>query len=364
VLSAAQNATTRIVLPRVHHRVRHGRPRSPALRLPKRVLRKLRRRARSQRAPHRSVVRARIIVLAAEGVATAEIARRVGVAESCVRTWRRRMVARPKLSTLRDRTRSGRPPRIPVPVRCELVKLACKRPADRPTAPLSEVWTREALRSALAKETGWKRSLSEITRTLRCAGLRPHRVRIWLHSPDPEFRPKVERICSLYLSPPRGATVLCVDEKTGMQALEHAHPMHFAGGCVRREFEYVRHHHAARRLQRPHRRGLRSLPSTHRGGTRRVPGRAGAEVRDRPRLHRLGQPQHPLRRPRCPLDPVQRAPWRPLPLGLHAEARLVGEPGGDMEVPDPSGDHQELRAVRRRARPRRVLLTPDDVQGH
>ena len=144
-----------------------GRP-SPPLQIPRRVLEKLRRRARSQRAPHRSVVRARLIVLAVEGVATAEIARRVGVAESCVRVWRRRMAIRPKLSTLRDRTRSGRPPRIPVPVRCELVKLACSRPADRPGAPLSEVWTREALRRVLAKETGWTLSLSEITRTLRC----------------------------------------------------------------------------------------------------------------------------------------------------------------------------------------------------
>jgi transposase len=151
------------------------------------------------------------------------------------------MAARPKLSTLRDRTRSGRPPRIPVPVRCELVKLACKRPADRPKAAFGEIWTREGLRTALRETTGWTLSLSEISRTLRCGGLRPHRVRLWLHSPDPEFRPKVERICSLYLTPPRGATILCIDEKPGMQALEHRHPTHVAGGCVRREFEYVRH---------------------------------------------------------------------------------------------------------------------------
>jgi transposase len=187
------------------------------------------------------VIRARIIVLACEGIATADIARQVGVAESCVRLWRRRMAARPKLGTLRDRPRSGRPARVPVSVRCQLVKLACKRPADRPKARFSEVWTREQLRAALQEEAGWTMSLSEISRTLRCGGLRPHRVRIWLHSPDPEFRPKVERICGLYLSPPPGATVLCVDEKTGMQALEHAHPAHFARGCVRREFEYVRH---------------------------------------------------------------------------------------------------------------------------
>ena len=152
------------------------------------------------------------------------------------------MQERPKLSTLRDQGRAGRPPTIPVAVRCELVKIACKRPADRPKAPLGEVWTREKLQAELRAETGWTLSLSEITRTLHCDGLRPHHVRLWLHSPDPEFRPKVERICSLYLNPPPGATVLSVDEKTGMQALEHKYPMHIVrGGGVRREFEYVRH---------------------------------------------------------------------------------------------------------------------------
>lgn len=219
-----------------------GRP-APALRVGKRLLKTLRRRANSLRAPHRAVIRAQIIVLACEGMSTAEIARRVGVAQSCVRKWRHRMTQRPKLSTLRDRHRAGRPPRVPVPIRCELVKLACMRPADRPKAPLEQVWTRELLRAALKEQTGWELSLSEITRTLRCGGLRPHRVRVWLHSPDPEFCPKVERICDLYLSPPPGATVVCIDEKTGMQALEQTHPMRLAGagGFVRREFEYVRH---------------------------------------------------------------------------------------------------------------------------
>jgi transposase len=128
-------------------------------------------------------------------------------------------------------------------VRCELVKLACSRPADRPKAPLSQTWTRPLLQAALKQETGYALSLSEIGRTLRCGGLRPHRVRLWLHSPDPEFRPKVERICGLYLSPPPGSTVLCIDEKTGMQALEHRHPLHLVRreGVVRKEFEYVRH---------------------------------------------------------------------------------------------------------------------------
>jgi transposase len=214
---------------------------SAALKLPRRVRVSVLKRARSLREPHRIVMRARIIVLAWEGVANAEIARRVGLSESCVRKWRRRMERRPKVSTLHDASRSGRPAQIPVPVRCELVKLACKRPAECPKAPLAQIWTRPLLQQALMQETGCKLSLSEITRTLRCGGLRPHHVRLWLHSPDPEFRPKVERICQLYLEPPPGSTVVCVDEKPGMQALEHCHPLHIVRGTVRREFEYVRH---------------------------------------------------------------------------------------------------------------------------
>lgn len=214
---------------------------SPPLRLPKRVRVSVAKRARSLREPHRVVVRAQLIMLAVAGVSTAEIGRRLGLSESCVRKWRRRMEARPRVNTLRDAPRSGRPTVVPTTVRCELVKLACQRPADRPTAPLGQVWTRPMLQQALLKETDVLLSLSEITRTLRCGGLRPHRVRMWLHSPDPQFGEKVKRVCALYLSPPPGATVVCVDEKPGMQALEHLHPLHVVRGVNRREFEYKRH---------------------------------------------------------------------------------------------------------------------------
>lgn len=219
-----------------------GKP-CPAMQLPRRLRAAVAKRARSQREPYRIVIRARIIVLALEGLPNAEIARQLGVSVAVVNKWRGRMVARPQVSTLEDAPRCGRPPRVPVPVRCELVKLACSRPADQPKAPLAQVWTRPLLQKALKRVTGYDLSLSEITRTLRCGGLRPHRVRLWLHSPDPEFRPKVERICGLYLSPPPGSTVLCIDEKSGMQALEHVHPLHLVrpDGVVRREFEYVRH---------------------------------------------------------------------------------------------------------------------------
>jgi transposase len=64
-----------------------------------------------------------------------------------------------------------------------------------------------------------------------------------LHSSDPDFTAKVHRVCELYTSPPPGATVLCVDEKPGMQSLEYIYSTHYSrvGKSVRREFEYKRH---------------------------------------------------------------------------------------------------------------------------
>ncbi len=128
-------------------------------------------------------------------------------------------------------------------VRLELIQLACKRPADC-KVPFRSVWTIDALRTALARATRFVLSKTEIRRVLAYEEIRPHRIRLWLHSPDPEFRPKVRVICKLYLAPPTsGDTVLCVDEKTGMQALEHRYPFKAPARATpgRREFEYRRH---------------------------------------------------------------------------------------------------------------------------
>lgn len=108
-------------------------------------------------------------------------------------------------------------------------------------ASYSAVWTQPALQAELERTTGQTMSLREIGRTLWCGGLRPHRVRIWLHSPDPAFKEKAKVICDLYVNPPEGAVVLSVDEKTGMQARQDLTPVHTSPrGQVRREFEYVR----------------------------------------------------------------------------------------------------------------------------
>jgi transposase len=214
-----------------------------ALRLRRRLRVSLERIARSPSAEHRLVQRARIVLMAGAGTASAEIARVVGVREATVRKWRRRVEARPQVTSLWDAPRSGRPERVPLERRCEVVSLACSMPADHLPKPAPGVWTRTLLAEAMRARTGETMSVSEIGRTLRSVGLRPYRVRMWLHSPDPDFRPKVERICALYTSPPRGATVLCIDEKTGMQALSRRYPTRFeeAARAVREEFEYRRH---------------------------------------------------------------------------------------------------------------------------
>jgi transposase len=209
---------------------------SPALR------ETLQRRSRSLTLPHRDVIRAQIALYAEQQAGNAEIARRVGCDVKTVRQWRGRIAAFPDAEALRDEDRSGRPPRVPIEVHQQLIKLACAR-TDDSKAPFEAVWTLASLADALAAETGVGMSRSEVWRILQGADLKPHRVRLWLHSPDPDFQPKVAAICQLYVDPPPDATVLCIDEKPGMQALEHRFPLKpcALGRTTRKEFEYIRH---------------------------------------------------------------------------------------------------------------------------
>jgi transposase len=217
-------------------------PKATPVKLSRPLRRLLKRWARSSKLPHRLVVRARIALLAHKGRSNAEIAREVGCDVKTVTTWRNRIAALPHELALEDEYRSGRPPRIPIEMHHELIKLACERPDDDKT-PFALVWTLEDLADAFTKDTGVGISKSEVWRILQGVALRPHLVRIWLHSPDPDFQPKVTRICDLYLRPPEGATVLCVDEKPGMQALQHRFAMipGRPGRAARKEFEYKRH---------------------------------------------------------------------------------------------------------------------------
>lgn len=169
------------------------------------------------------------------------IAEELGCHIDTARKWRKRFAQAPALESLEDEARSGRPPQIPVEARCQLVRLACERPTEE-HVPFRDVWTYQSLATALFKSTGYQISTSEVGRILRFQDIRPHRVRQWLHSRDPDFYDKARHICELYRQGCAGQKrVICVDEKP-MQALERKYPTTRApDGSVRREYEYVRH---------------------------------------------------------------------------------------------------------------------------
>jgi transposase len=198
---------------------------------------------RRHRAPFSVVQRARIVLLAHQGLGAEDIAQQVGCSSRNVRKWRMRFATAPSVKSLEDRERSGRPARIPVAIRCKLVQLACERPDKQESpAPFRDLWTYGSLADTLEEQTGHRISVSEVGRILRFADLRPHRVRQWLKSADPEFLAKAERICRLYRKAPKDAVVVCVDEKP-LQVLERKHPTRVDArdGSVRYEYEYKRH---------------------------------------------------------------------------------------------------------------------------
>ncbi len=193
----------------------------------------------SESEPFRAVVRSRIVLMAAAGATNEAIAARLGITPQAVCKWRRRFAADPRLASLSDGRRSGRPARVPLTARCEVIKLACERP-DGVATPFREVWTQQALATAVTERTGVSFSRSEVRRILHAEGLRPHTVRQWLHSQDPDFANKVKLVCDLYTAPPDDRVILCIDEKP-MQVLARLHPTkRDALGAVRYEYEYRR----------------------------------------------------------------------------------------------------------------------------
>lgn len=196
---------------------------------------------RQQRVEARLYRRARMVLLAAAGESISEIARQLGTCRLRVHEWLGRF-QEDGLEGLKDQPRSGRPQVITALERHEVMAAACRSPrelgVDRNT------WTHESLRDALVEE-GWVRkiSTSEVGRILEEADLKPYRVRSWCHSTDPDFEAKMRGIVRLYVRRPLGEPVLCVDEKTGMQALSRSRDLQPAGPGRRgrQEFEYRRH---------------------------------------------------------------------------------------------------------------------------
>ena len=179
---------------------------------------------------YRFVQRVRAILLAAEGLNNKEIAREVGLSVVAVSHWRTRF-AKHGIEGLRDLPRPGKPCTYGHDDRLRIVNMACK------PRSLKARWTVRDL----AEKTGI--SKSHLHRIMHELDLKPHQFRMWLFSNDPDFEAKQADIVGLYVNPPKNAFVVCLDEKTGLQAVSSTHeklPMK-PGRVERLEFGYKRH---------------------------------------------------------------------------------------------------------------------------
>lgn len=199
----------------------------------------LKRLVASPSTPQAQVLRARIVLCALEGKSNAEIARIVGATVKTVRKWRNRREADGSAS-LQDARRTGRPSRVSAADRCMVRALAC---VPVPSEYCRTRWTQAVLQDTLQTLQGVLLSRSEIGRILRDADIRPYNFSMWLHSPDPDIHAKAELVCDTYARIADGATVLSMDEKTGIQALSRRFETRAcaAGRLIRMEYEYKRH---------------------------------------------------------------------------------------------------------------------------
>jgi transposase len=186
------------------------------------------RRAKSAQA---LALRSRIVLACAQGADNRAVAQRLGCAPATVGKWRARFVA-DRLDGLTDEPRPGRPPSISVEQVEDVVVATLEQTPANATH-----WSRAAMakRSGLSKTT--------IGRIWKAFDLRPHRADSFKLSKDPLFVDKLFDVVGLYLNPPESAVVLCVDEKSQVQALARTSPVlpMMPGMPERRTHDYVRH---------------------------------------------------------------------------------------------------------------------------
>jgi transposase len=159
--------------------------------------------------------RAKILLLAADGLSNTDIAEQLGVSRPTVIGWRHRY-AREGLAGLTDRRRPGRPQTVRRDCRAEIL-------ATTLTAPPQRLGVTHWSSRLLAGELGC--SHNTVARVWREHGLRPWQTATFKFSTDPELEAKVCDVVGLYLDPPDRAVVLCLDEKSQIQALERTQPV-------------------------------------------------------------------------------------------------------------------------------------------
>jgi len=168
---------------------------------------------KSRTAPFRQVQRARVLLLAADGVANARIAKQAGVSPATVRSWRSRFEQDGLAKLGKVRAGRGRKSNIPQSKIEEIVELT------RNSKPAGQThWTCRTM----ARKAGV--SASTVQRVWAARGLKPHLVKTFKLSNDPRFEEKLIDVVGLYLNPPEGAIVLCLDEKSSVQALDRTQP--------------------------------------------------------------------------------------------------------------------------------------------
>ena len=191
----------------------------------------LERRARRRKIAHADAMRAQIVLLAASGYANSAIARSVGATRKTVQSWRGRF-ARDRLDGLSDEPRCGAPRKIGD----DLIERIVTKTLETQPANATHWSTRD-----MARASGV--SASTVQRIWRAFSLQPHRVETFKLSTDPQFVEKVRDIVGLYLDPPQLALVLCIDEKSQIQALDRTQPFlpMRPGQVERRTHDYKRH---------------------------------------------------------------------------------------------------------------------------
>jgi transposase len=209
---------------------RTGRPKAK-LAVPEEVREQLERYVRGRTVSQALALRARIVLACAEGKDNRSVARALDVVESTVGKWRKRFV-KMGVDGLSDSPR----PNVHRKLSDEKVEAVIRTTLEA-LPPGSTHWSTRKM----AKRSGVSRS--SVSRLWRAFRLRPHRQDTFTLSTDDFFVEKVRDIVGLYMSPPDHAVVLCVDEKSAIQALERSQPllpMDF-GQCVQRTHTYARH---------------------------------------------------------------------------------------------------------------------------
>ena len=207
-----------------------GRPKAPLV-LTREEQIQLRSLAHSRTLPHALVCRAKLVLWSAEGENNTRIARRLRWTKATVGKWRQRFV-RHRLAGLYDELRPGRPRTIADDQIAALLKRTLSR---KPAAGTHWTVRLAARASGISKST--------VHRLFQAFALQPHRSRSFKLSTDPFFIEKVRDIVGLYLNPPDHALVLCVDEKSQIQALNRTQPVLPMGlGYIEGiTHDYVRH---------------------------------------------------------------------------------------------------------------------------